>query len=65
MSNKTKVFVLTFLTYASVHTMRMAYSFSKAHIKLTFGISSLSLGLMDALIFIALALGTFFRYSLL
>lgn len=65
MNNKKKVFLLSFLIYASVHAMRMTYSFNKVNIKSTFGINSFFLGIMDSLLFIALSLGTFFRYSIL
>jgi len=65
MNDKKKVFFLSFLIYASVHAMRMTYSFNKVNIKTTFGINSFFLGIMDALLFVALSLGTFFRYSIL
>lgn len=62
---KARVYILTFLTYASVHMMRMTYSFNKHNFEIRFGIGDLFLGFLDALIFISLAIGTIFRYSLL
>lgn len=62
---RTSVYVLTFLTYATVHMMRMTYSFNKHNIELKFGASDFLIGLMDSLMFIALSIGTFFRYSIL
>jgi sugar phosphate permease len=64
MGRKT-VFLLTFLTYAIVHMMRTVYSFNKHSFQKLFGISNLYLGIMDSLIYLSLALGTFFRYSIL
>lgn len=62
---KFKAYILTFLTYASVHMMRMSYSFNKHNLEAKFGIGDLFLGFLDAFIFIALAFGTFFRYSII
>lgn len=62
---KYQVYVLTLLTYASVHMMRMTYSFNKHNLEAKFGIGDLFLGFLDALMFIALAFGTFFRYSII
>jgi sugar phosphate permease len=64
MSMKAKVYILTFLTYASVHMMRMTYSFNKHNLETKFGVGDLFLGFLDALIFITLAIGTLFRYSI-
>lgn len=44
--------------------MRMTYSHSKPDFQSAFGISNLYLGVFDALIFISLAFGFFFRYYL-
>ncbi len=43
----------------------MTYSFNKHTFQKTFSISDLFLGFLDTLIFAALAIGTFFRYSIL
>jgi len=59
------VYILTFFTYATIHMMRMTYSFNKHHIETTLKISDLILGLMDSLMFIALSIGTFLRYELM
>lgn len=65
MGMKARVYILTFLTYASVHMMRMTYSFNKHNLETKFGVGDLFLGIVDALMFIALSFGTFFRYSML
>lgn len=62
---KAKVFILTFMTYASVHMMRMSYSFNKHNIETKFGVGDLFLGMLDALIFFSLSIGTLLRYSIL
>ncbi len=59
------VYTLTFLTYATVHMMRMTYSFNKHNIEVKFGIGDFFLGLMDSIMFIALSVGTFLRYSII
>ena len=58
------IYILTFFTYATIHMMRMTYSFNKHSIETTFKISDLVLGLLDSLMFIALSVGTFLRYEL-
>lgn len=57
------VFLLSFLTYATVHMMRTTYSFNKHTFQDIFGISDLFLGIVDSLIYLTLSLGTFLRYS--
>lgn len=59
------VYLLTFFTYATIHMMRMTYSFNKHNIELKFGVTDLVIGLMDSLMFITLSIGTFLRYSIL
>lgn len=59
------IYILTFFTYATIHMMRMTYSFNKHSIETTFKISDLVLGLLDSLMFIALSVGTFLRYELM
>ncbi len=61
---RTAVFLLSFLTYATVHMMRTTYSFNKHTFQKIFGINDLFLGFVDAFIYITLALGTFLRYSI-
>jgi len=58
------IFLLSFLTYATVHMMRTTYSFNKHTFQKIFGISDLFLGCVDAFIYLTLALGTFLRYSI-
>ena len=52
------------MSYASVHMLRMTYSFNKHNIKTQFGIGELFLGIIDAVIFLSLSVGTFWRYSI-
>jgi sugar phosphate permease len=59
------IFLLTFFTYGSVHMMRTTYSFNKHTIAEKFDIGHLFLGIVDSIIFMSLALGTFLRYSIL
>lgn len=44
--------------------LRMTYSFNKHNIKMQFGIGELFLGVIDSMIFLSLAVGTFWRYSI-
>lgn len=62
---RTAVFILSFLTYATVHMMRTTYSFNKQKFQEIFGIGDLFLGFVDAFIYLTLAVGTFMRYSIL
>lgn len=62
---KVAIYLLSFLTYATVHMMRTTYSFNKHTFQKIFGISDLFLGFVDAFIYLTLALGTFLRYSIL
>ncbi len=62
---KEAVYILTFMSYASVHMLRMTYSFNKHSIKNFFGIGELFLGILDCLIYLSLSIGTFFRYSII
>lgn len=58
------IYILTFLSYASVHMLRMTYSFNKHNIQIQFAIGELALGLIDAMIFFSLSIATFFRYAI-
>lgn len=62
--SRVPIFILSFLTYATVHMMRTTYSFNKHTFQKIFGISDLFLGFVDAFIYLTLALGTFLRYSI-
>lgn len=62
---RTAVFILSFMTYATVHMMRTTYSFNKHTFQKIFGIGDLFLGFVDAFIYLTLALGTFMRYFIL
>ncbi len=63
--SRAAVFILSFLTYATVHMMRTTYSFNKHTFQKIFGISDLFLGCVDSLIYLTLAIGTFLRYSII
>lgn len=65
LSQKQIIFLLTFFTYTIVHMMRTTYSFNKHTFQIIFGINNLFLGILDSIIYLTLALGTFFRYSIL
>lgn len=62
---RSTIFLLTFSTYAIVHMMRTTYSFNKHTIAEKYSINHLFLGIVDSIIFISLAIGTFLRYSIL
>ena len=57
--------LLTFFSYSSLHTLRMCYSFNKLYIKQQFQITDFYLGVLDALVYISLGVGTFMRYTLI
>jgi hypothetical protein len=54
--------MLTFSAYMALHAMRMTYSEIKPYFKVTFGVSNLMLGFLDATIYLALALGFGLRF---
>jgi hypothetical protein len=57
--------VLTYLAYSSLHTLRMCYSFNKIYIKREFHITDFYLGVLDAIVYLSLGIGTLIRYSLI
>jgi sugar phosphate permease len=59
-----KVYLLTFLCYVSIHNMRMSYSQVKSDFKSDFQQSDLFLALFDALVYLSLGTGFFFRFLL-
>lgn len=59
---KWKTYLLTFTSYVALHTMRMSYSQVKSEFKDSFQQSNLFLGLFDALVYLALGTGFFFRF---
>lgn len=60
---KWQIFALTFLSYTTLHSMRMGYAQVKPEFQSAFHISHLQLGIFDASIYLALALGYFLRYK--
>lgn len=60
---KYAVYILTYCAYAMNHACRMTLAYNKPNIKNTFGFSPVHLGVLDALIYIAYGIGTFFRFS--
>lgn len=63
-SLKWKTYVLTFIAYVSLHTMRMSYSQIKSDFQHDFQLSNFFLGLLDACVYISLSCGFFFRFLL-
>ena len=61
---KWTTYLLTFLAYVSLHTMRMSYSQIKPDFQKTFDQSNFFLGLFDALVYISLGIGFFLRFLL-
>jgi sugar phosphate permease len=59
---KLKAFILTFIAYAMMHSLRTGYSYSKPYFKAEFGFSNSYLALMDSSIYIAMGIGFFLRY---
>jgi hypothetical protein len=57
--------LLTFISGSSFYTLRMCYSFNKLYIKQEFHISDFYLGLLDALVYFSLGVGTLMRYTLI
>ena len=57
--------ILTFLSYFSLHTLRMCYSFNKFYVKQEFLISDFYLGVLDGLVYLSLGIGTLMRYTLI
>lgn len=64
MSRRVHIYLITFFTYSVIHMMRTTYSFNKNEFQVVFGVSNLFLGILDAVIYITLAIGTFARYSI-
>jgi hypothetical protein len=56
--------MLTFSAYMALHAMRMTYSEIKPYFQVAFGISNLMLGILDATVYMALALGFGLRFMI-
>ncbi len=61
-STKNIVYLLTYWAYAMNHACRMTLAYNKPNIKTTFGLTAVDLGIIDALVYIAYGMGTFFRF---
>jgi sugar phosphate permease len=59
---KWSTYLITFMAYVSLHTMRMSYAQVKIDFQRAFDLSNLYLGLFDALVYISLGVGFFFRF---
>lgn len=59
---RVRVFVLTFLAYLIMHSLRTAYSFSKTYFKEEYQFSKLYLAVLDSSIYLAMGVGIFLRY---
>lgn len=62
LSKKNLVYLLTFWAYAMIHACRMTLAYNKPNIKMAFGLTAVDLGMLDAFIYIAYGIGTFFRF---
>ncbi len=60
--NKTTVYLITFLAYVGVHTMRMSYSFAKPSIQRDLGLDKSFMGLLDFLPSFSIGLGFALKY---
>ena len=63
-SAKWKTYLITFIDYVALHNMRMSYSQVKPDFQKSFGQTNLYLGLFDALVYLSLGMGFFFRFLL-
>jgi sugar phosphate permease len=63
-SNKWKTYLITFIDYVALHNMRMSYSQIKPNFQSSFEQTNLWLGLFDALVYLSLGMGFFFRFLL-
>lgn len=59
---KYKVYLLTYFAYAMNHACRMTLAYNKPNVKISYGLTPVHLGILDALVFIAYGVGSFFRY---
>jgi sugar phosphate permease len=57
-----RAYVLTFIAYVAMHSLRTAYSYSKSYFKPEYNFSNTFLAVLDASIYFAMALGFFMRY---
>lgn len=62
--SRVPIYLITFFTYAALHMMVMTYSFNKHYYQVVFGVSNLFLGILDSIIYLSVAIGTFARYSI-
>lgn len=63
MELKYKVYILTFFAYAMNHACRMTLAYNKPNLKISFGLTPVHLGILDALVYIFYGVGSFFRYA--
>jgi sugar phosphate permease len=63
-SEKWKTYIISFIDYVALHNMRMSYSQVKPNFQKSFEQSNLWLGLFDALVYLSLGMGFFFRFLL-
>lgn len=59
---KVQAYVLTFLAYTLLHSIRTSYAFSKPYIKTTYDLSNLFLSVLDASIYMMLGVGFLLRF---
>jgi sugar phosphate permease len=58
-------YLLTFLAYALMHSLRTGYSFSKSYFKVEYNFSNTFLAVLDSSIYLAMGVGFFLRYFFL
>ena len=61
---KWTTYIITFMAYLSLHTMRMSYSEVKYQIERDYHQNNIFLGFLDSLVYISLGVGFFFRFLL-
>lgn len=62
---RVRAFLLTFLAYAVMHSLRTGYSFSKTYFKVEYSFSGTFLAVLDSSIYLSMGVGFFLRYFFL
>jgi sugar phosphate permease len=60
-----QVFVLTYIAYTIMHSLRTAYSYSKTYFKVEYNFSPTYLAVLDSSIYLAMGVGFLLRYFFL
>lgn len=59
---RVRAYLLTFLAYAVMHSLRTGYSFSKSYFKVEYHFAGTFLAVLDSTIYFAMGIGFFLRY---